>query len=83
MYYTTPEFAISVYPEYEEKAFSTRAFLSSSWMLFMANRIWNESALSNLIKSNYAVDMYLLKPVFEILEEKEDDYLMVKRWKNE
>ena len=33
-------------------------------------------------KSNYAVGMYL-KAGFEILEEREDDYLMVKRWKNE
>lgn len=76
---TTPEFAISVYPEYRGKGIGTR--LLSSLLDILCKNGYAKVSLS-VDKSNYAVGMYL-KAGFEILEEREHDYLMVKRWKNE
>ena len=76
---STPELAISVYPEYRGKGIGTR--LLSSLLDILCKNGYAKVSLS-VDKSNYAVGMYL-KAGFEILEEREHDYLMVKRWKNE
>jgi len=76
---TTPEFAISVYPEYRGKGIGTR-LLSS--LLDAIHKIGYGTVSLSVDKSNYAVGMYL-KAGFEILEEREHDYIMVKRWNNE
>ena len=76
---STPELAISVYPEYRDKGIGTR--LLSSLLGFLNKKGYVKASLS-VDKSNYATGMYI-KAGFEILKEGEHDYLMVKRWKNE
>ena len=76
---STPELAISVYPEYRGKGIGTQ--LLYSLLDFLHKKKYAKVSLS-VDKSNYAVKMYL-KAGFEILEEREHDYLMVKRWENE
>lgn len=72
---TTPELAISVYPEYRGKGIGTR--LLYSLLDILCKNGYAKVSLS-VDKSNYAVGMYL-KAGFEILEEREHDYLMVNK----
>lgn len=74
---STPELAISVYPEYRDKGIGSILFAA---LLDILYKNGYEKTTLSVDKSNYAVGMYL-KAGFEILEEREHDYLMVKRWK--
>lgn len=70
-----PELAISLYPEYRGKGIGSR--LLSSLLETIKNNGYRNISLS-VDKINYAVRMYH-KLGFEILSEREHDYLMMKR----
>ncbi len=76
---TTPELAISLYPEYRNKGIGSR--LLSSFLETMSEKGYGKVSLS-VDKTNYAVKMYR-KYGFAIIEEREHDYLMVKNLKND
>jgi len=74
----TPELAISVYPEYRGKGLGSK--LMDFHLVKLENNGCKQISLS-VDKANYAVDMYR-KFGFEIICEREHDYLMVKRLGN-
>lgn len=76
---TTPELAISLYPEYRNKGIGSR--LLSSFLGTMSEKGFGKVSLS-VDKTNYAVKMYR-KAGFETIEEREYDYLMVRHLKND
>jgi len=76
----TPEFAISVFKEYQNMGIGTRLMLKM--IDYLKNKGYKQCSLA-VQKANYAVKMYQ-NVGFEILEEKDEEYLMVlKLIKNE
>lgn len=71
---TTPELAISLYPEYRNKGIGSR--LLALLLESMSEKGFGKVSLS-VDKTNYAVKMYR-KLGFEIISEREHDYLMIK-----
>lgn len=71
----TPELAISIYPEFRGKGIGQR--LLGALLDVLNQKGYGKVSLS-VDKFNYAVNMYL-KAGFETIEEREHDYLMVKR----
>lgn len=71
---STPELAISVYPEYRGRGIGTR--LLSAFLDYLAKKGFDRISLS-VDKSNYAVRMYE-KAGFRRLAEREHDYLMIR-----
>lgn len=71
---TTPELAISLYPEYRNKGIGSR--LLASLLETLIEKGFGKVSLS-VDKTNYAVKMYR-KLGFEIISEREHDYLMIK-----
>ena len=76
---TTPELAISLYPEYRNKGIGSR--LLASLLETLTEKGFGKVSLS-VDKTNYAVKMYR-KLGFATIEEREHDYLMVKNLKND
>lgn len=76
---TTPELAISLYPEYRNKGIGSR--LLALLLGTMSEKGFGKVSLS-VDKTNYAVKMYR-KAGFETIEEREYDYLMVIHLKND
>lgn len=76
---TTPELAISLYPEYRNKGIGSR--LLASLLETLIEKGFDKVSLS-VDKANYAVKMYR-KYGFATIEEREHDYLMVKDLKND
>ncbi len=76
---TTPELAISLYPEYRNKGIGSR--LLASLLETLIEKGFGKVSLS-VDKTNYAVKMYR-KAGFEIIEERDHDYLMVRHLKND
>lgn len=76
---TTPELAISLYPEYRNKGIGSR--LLALLLGTMREKGFGKVSLS-VDKTNYAVKMYR-KAGFETIEEREYDYLMVRHLKND
>lgn len=76
---TTPELAISLYPEYRNKGIGSR--LLASLLETLIEKGFGKVSLS-VDKTNYAVKMYH-KSGFVTIEEREHDYLMVKNLKND
>lgn len=74
---TTPELAISLYPEYRNKGIGSR--LLALLLETMSERGFSKVSLS-VDKNNHAVKMYR-KYGFATIEEREHDYLMVKHLK--
>ncbi len=74
---TTPELAISIYPEYRNKGIGS--ILLSSHIAYLSDNGYRQVSLS-VAKDNYAVKLYR-KIGFEIIEERESDYLMIKKLK--
>ncbi|WP_029905507.1 GNAT family N-acetyltransferase [Prevotella sp. 10(H)] len=70
---STPEFAISLFKEYRGQGYGT--LLMQKMIEYMKAHGYKETSLS-VDKNNYAVKMYR-KLGFEIIEEREHDYLMV------
>lgn len=70
----TPSLAISVLKEYRGKGIGTQ--LINNMLLELSKRGYKQVSLS-VQKENYALKMYL-KAGFEVLEEKEGEYIMVK-----
>lgn len=69
----TPEFAISLLKEYRNQGYGT--LLMSRMIKYLRKEGYKQTSLS-VDKNNYAVRMYK-KLGFEIIQEKEHDYLMV------
>lgn len=69
----TPEFAISVYKEYRGNGIGTA--LMKNMLQLLKEKKYKRASLS-VQKENYAAKMYL-DLGFEIIEEREDDYLMI------
>ena len=76
---TTPELAISLYPEYRNKGIGSR--LLALLLETMSEKGFGKVSLS-VDKTNYAVKMYR-KYGFATIEEREHDYLMVKNLRND
>lgn len=76
---TTPELAISLYPEYRNKGIGSR--LLALLLETMSEKGFGKVSLS-VDKTNYAVKMYR-KSGFATIEEREHDYLMVKNLRND
>ena len=74
----TPELAISLYPEYRNKGIGSR--LLASLLETLIEKGVGKVSLS-VDKTNYAVKMYR-KLGFEIISEREHDYLMIKTLKD-
>lgn len=74
----TPELAISLYPEYRNKGIGSR--LLASLLETLIEKGGGKVSLS-VDKTNYAVKMYR-KLGFEIISEREHDYLMIKTLKD-
>lgn len=70
---TTPEFAISLYNDYRNKGIGTA--LMKEMLEYLKREGYKQSSLS-VHKNNYAVKLYQ-KMGFQIIEEREDDYLML------
>ncbi len=70
----TPSFALSLYQEYRGLGIGTALMQQ---MLALLKRCGYEQASLSVQKANYAVKMYR-KLGFEIVEEKEEEYIMVK-----
>ena len=69
----TPEFAISLFPAYRNQGIGTKLMLAM--IDYLRNKGYKQCSLA-VQKANYAVKMY--KNVgFEIIREKEEEYLMV------
>lgn len=69
----TPEFAISLFPEYRNMGIGTK--LMQAMILYLKEKGYKKASLS-VDKQNYATKMY--KNIgFEIIEENEHDYLMI------
>ena len=73
----TPSFAISLYKEYRGKGIGTRLMLE---MLGKLRERGYEQASLAVQKANYAVRMYL-KTGFEIIDENDEEYIMLYRFK--
>ncbi len=71
----TPKLAISIYPEYRRKGIGSR--LLSTLLDNLAANDYHQVSLS-VDKANFAVRLYR-KLGFEAIEEREHDYLMLKR----
>ena len=69
----TPEFAISVYYEYRKQGIGV--LLMKKMISYLTHNGYFQTSLS-VQKKNYAVKMYK-KLGFEIIDEKEEDYLML------
>lgn len=69
----TPEFAISLLPQYRNRGIGT--LLMQRMIKYMKAKGYKQTSLS-VNKDNYAARMYL-KLGFEIVKENEEDYLMV------
>lgn len=69
----TPEFAISLFKEYRKRGIG--ALLMQEMIIYMRNKGYAQASLS-VDKNNYAVKMYK-RLGFEIIEEREHDYLML------
>lgn len=69
----TPEFAISLLPNYRGKGYGT---LMMKEMIKYLKKIGYTQASLSVNKKNYAVNMYS-KLGFEIIREKEHDYIML------
>lgn len=72
---TTPELAISLYPEYRNKGIGSR--LLASLLEILRGARFSKVSLS-VDKTNYAVKMYSTNG-FRIVSEREHDYLMIKQ----
>lgn len=70
---STPEFAISLFPQYRNRGIGT--FLMNKMIALLKAKGYKKTSLS-VNKENYAVRMYKFLG-FKIIEEREDDYLMV------
>lgn len=70
---STPEFAISINENFRGRGIGTR--LMEEMIQFLREDGYAQASLS-VAKDNYALNMYQ-KTGFQILEEKEDDYLML------
>ena len=73
----TPSFAISLYKEYRGKGTGTRLMLAMIGEL--RERGYEQASLA-VQKANYAVRMYL-KTGFEIIDENDEEYIMLYRFK--
>jgi len=71
----TPEFAISLFKEYRKQGIGTK--LMQEMIALLKAKGYKQTSLS-VQKKNYAFKLYQ-KLGFEIIEEKEDDYLMLLR----
>lgn len=71
----TPELAMSVYPEYRGKGIGNR--LLQEMLKFLKDKRYTQVSLS-VEKDNYAAKMYK-NLGFHVVEEKGNDYLMVKK----
>ena len=69
----TPSFAISLYPEYRGRGIGTTLMVK---MLDLLKKQGYKKASLAVQKVNYAVKMYQ-KVGFEIIDEKEEEYIMV------
>ena len=69
----TPEFAISLYPEY--RGFGIGSALMERMLLHLKETGYQKTSLA-VQKANYALRMYL-KVGFEIIDENEEEYIMV------
>jgi len=69
----TPEFAIAVFKEYQKMGIGAKLMLEM--IDYLKNKDYKQCSLA-VQKTNYAVKMYQ-KVGFEIVEEKEEEYLMV------
>lgn len=69
----TPEFAISLYPEYRGLGMGTA--LMKRMLLHLKEAGYQKTSLA-VQKENYALRMYL-KVGFEIIDENEEEYIMV------
>jgi ribosomal protein S18 acetylase RimI-like enzyme len=72
----TPEFAISLLPEYRKKGIGT--LLMEKMICCLKEKGYHQASLS-VDKANYAAKMYK-KLGFGIVEERKHDYLMVLKW---
>ena len=71
---TTPSFAISLYKEYRGQGIGTA--MMQEMLTTLKNAGYKQASLS-VQKANYAAKMYL-KLGFEIVNENEEEYIMVK-----
>lgn len=71
---TTPSFAISLYKQYRGNGIGTE--MMKEMLLLLERKGYKKVSLS-VQKENYAFKIYL-KVGFEIIEEKEEEYIMVK-----
>ena len=71
----TPSFALALYREYRGLGIGTALM---EQMLALLKRLGYEQASLSVQKANYAVKLYR-KLSFEIAEEKEEEYIMVRR----
>lgn len=69
----TPEFAISLYPEYRGLGMGTA--LMERMLFYLKEAGYQKTSLA-VQKANYALRMYL-KVGFEIIDENEEEYIMV------
>ena len=69
----TPEFAISLYPQYRKMGIGTK--LMKYMLAELSSRGYEKASLS-VQKKNYAAKMYE-KLGFRVISEQEDDYLML------
>lgn len=69
----TPEFAISLYPQYRGQGIGTQ--LMSEMLQLLKEKGYKKTSLA-VQKDNYAYKMYQ-KVGFQILEELEEEYLMI------
>ena len=71
----TPSFAMSLYEEYRNMGIGTA--LMRNMLEFLKNKGYKQTSLS-VQKANYAARMYQ-KVGFEVIDEKEEEYIMVCR----
>lgn len=72
----TPSFAISLYKEYRGLGIGTA--MMKTMLSYLKNSGYERASLS-VQKANYAADMYK-KLGFEIMDENDEEYIMVKRF---
>lgn len=72
---TTPSFAISMYKEYRGRGIGTA--LMKEMLSILKQRGYKQASLS-VQKKNFAAEMYR-KLGFQVVEENEEEYLMVKK----
>jgi ribosomal protein S18 acetylase RimI-like enzyme len=70
----TPEFVISLYPEYRNQGLGSR--LMKTMLNYLKVKGYKQSSLS-VQKENYATQLYL-KLGFKVIEENNEDFIMLK-----